>query len=63
MDDEILRYKTNSITICNKLLNEVKSNRYDVDEFFGGEMRDAYIKANDKVVEKLKNIKAKIINT
>lgn len=62
MDDKIIKHKTKSITLCNKLLRELEMNKDDVDSFFGGEMYKAYIDVNDKAMDKVKTIRAKVRN-
>ena len=62
MDDKILMYKSNSITLCNKLLRELEANKDDVNTFLGGEMNELYIHANDKAVSKTRRIRNKIRN-
>ena len=63
MDDKIAMYKANSISLCNKLLRELESNKDDTDLFFGGEICKAYINATDKAINKTRNIRNKIRNT
>ncbi len=62
MDDKISMYKSNSVALCNKLLHELEANKDDTNSFFGGEMNELYIHANDKAISKTRRIRNKIRN-
>lgn len=62
MEDKMEELRAHSVYLCNRLVNEFEKNGDDADLFFGGEMHKAYIKANDKAIEKAKNIRTRIKN-
>ena len=60
--EDMRKYRASSLQYCEKLLNEVKRDRDDVDMFFGGELYDAYVNAVDEVLNKTIKIRTKIRN-
>lgn len=64
MDNEIQlkRYKSTSLRHCDKLINDVKNDRDDIDRFFGGELYDAYVNATDEVLTKISRVRTKVRN-
>jgi len=61
-EEELNRLRLASLYYCDKLLNDIKVDQEDINQFFGGEIYKAYNDATEKVLNKAKNIRAKIRN-
>lgn len=59
---EMAKYKARSLSLCEKLLHELRENRDDADLFFGGDIHKAYVNATDTAVNEVINIRARIRN-
>ena len=54
------RYRTASLQYCNKLMNEVQSDRDEIERFFGGEIFKTYVTVTDEVLNKIAKIRTRI---
>ena len=52
MNQEHTQYKKYSLSLCEKLINDLKRNREDADTFLGGELYKAYVNATEKAINK-----------
>lgn len=59
---QLQRYKSTSLRHCDKLLNDVRCDRDDIDSFFGGELYKAYVNATDEVLTKISKVRTKVRN-
>ena len=62
MDEQVQRYKADSLMLCNSLLNMLNEDRDDIDSFFGGEINKEYTYATEKAISKVNRIRMKIRN-
>lgn len=62
MDFEIEQHKQESIRLCEKLIVKIKKNKEDINLIFGGEIKKAYIEANDKALNEARKVLTKINN-
>ena len=62
MAGELEQYQENALALCNKLLTELNRNQEDVDTFFGGDVRKAYVDATEKVIRSTRSVRNKIRN-
>lgn len=60
MDEKTAMQKAISLSLCNKLITELRMNEGDTDSFFGGELYRVYTDANDRALEKAKKIRNKL---
>ena len=62
MQEELEQRRSDSLSLCDRLLVALEENREDAYSFFGGDVYQAYIAATDKAKSKVKKIKSKIRN-
>ncbi len=62
MGEEVAKYRETCLSLCAKLLSELKRNQEDADLFFGGEIYKSYIDATDKAINKAGKVQTKIRN-
>lgn len=62
MQEEMERYRLDSVLLCDRLLTSLEENREDARLFFGGEVYQAYDAATDLAESKIKRIRNKIRN-
>ena len=63
MEEELAKYKAQSLQLCERILAELKRNQDDADLFFGGEIHKAYVSATDKAINEARTLRNKIRNT
>ena len=61
MDEQIRQQILTSLSKCDKLIKYLKNNEEDVDSFFDGEMRMAYLRANERALEEVMQIRVKLM--
>ena len=62
MDEQVQRYKADSLMLCNRLLNMLNEDRDDIDSFLGGENNKKYNYDTEKAIRKVKRTRVKIRN-
>ena len=62
MEEQVEQCRQDSLSLCDRLLWEIKRNQDDTDRFFGGELYKTYFSVNDKLAERIRNVKNKIRN-
>lgn len=60
MEQEVEQYRDVCMALCNKLMVALEENQEAANRFCNGEINKAYISVNDKVVEKVRQIRTKI---
>ena len=60
MDEQIEELKVISLSLCNKLINDIESNEEDTYSFFGGDLLRTYIQANETALDEAKKLRNKI---
>lgn len=63
MNEEVLMYKAQSLSLCDKLIHNLEKNKEEAELFFDGEMYKAYVDATDHAIDETKKIMAKIRRT
>lgn len=62
MQEELERYRSESMALCYRLMAKLDENRDEARSFFAGEILRSYEMATDKAKSKLSKIRNKLIN-
>ena len=62
MRKDLEQCRTDSVSLCDRLLTALEENREDARLFFGGEVYRAYETATERAKNKVKKIKSEIRN-
>ena len=61
MDEQIRQQILTSLSTCDKLIKNLRKNQEDVDSFFDGEMRLAYLRATERALDEAMRIRVKLL--
>ena len=62
MNDELIKYKKNSLILSEKLLADFNRNKDDASDFFGEDIYIEYVKATEEAINKIVKIRNNIRN-
>ena len=63
MDEmEVRRLRSVALSNCEKLINGIANDREEIEHFFGGEIRKAYLTTTDEALTEARNVRTKIRN-